>query len=174
MKPSRRFLRYILFAVLAVWLPAVAETETVSENAVRAVLLYNFLKFADLPASEPDRKTLDICVATGNPELLAAMEQLDDRQIRGRSLSVHGFKEDTSCDAIYVDSRARWRLIAERESASRALTVGVYPGFINDGGMVEVDIQQTRTRFDININQARRAGIRIYPQLLRMARRVFE
>lgn len=174
MKSLRRILCYIPPVVLAAWLPAAAASEIASENAVRAVLLYNFLQFADLPANGANEKPLSICVATGDPDLLAAIEQLRDRQIRGRPLFVQSFRQETPCDAIYVDSRARWQFIADKPGSPRALSVGVYPGFINDGGIVEVDLQQNRPRFDINIAQAKRAGIRFYPQLLRLARRVIE
>jgi hypothetical protein len=102
------------------------------------------------------------------------MEQLQERQVRGSPLLVQSFKHGTPCDAIYVDSRARWQLIADKPGSPHVLTVGVYPGFINDGGIVEVDFQQRRPRFEINIAQAKRAGIRFYPQLLRLARRVIE
>ncbi len=174
MHPLRRLLLFIPAVALAAWPVFAADLQTASENAVRAVLLYKFLTFADLPGNGADQKTLHICVAARDPELFVAMERLQDRQVRGRPLSVQGFGPDLHCDAIYVDSRARWQAMSEGTGAPRALTVGFYPGFVDDGGIVEVGFQEGRARFDINLAAARRADIRLYPQLLRLARRVLE
>ena len=174
MHPPRRSLLFVLAVVMAAWPALAADLELASENAVRAVLLYNFLSFADLPGNGADQKALHICVAARDPELLAAMERLQERRIRGRSLYAQGFGPDSHCDAIYIDSRARWQAMSEGAGAPRALTVGFYPGFVDDGGIVEVGFQEGRARFDINLAAARRADIRLYPQLLRLARRVLE
>jgi hypothetical protein len=174
MKPFRRLLRHLLPVTLAAWLPVAIAAEAASENAVRVVLLYNFLQFSELPANGSERGPLIVCVASRDPDLLDAMERLEAHQVHGRPLSVQGFRHESPCDAIYVDSRARWQFIADKPVSPRVLTVGAYPGFINDGGMVEVDFQQNRARFDIHVAQARRGGIRFYPQLLRLARRVID
>jgi hypothetical protein len=174
MHPVRRLLLFIPVFALVAWPVFAADLQTASENSVRAVLLYNFLTFADLPGNGDGQKPLRICVAARDPELLVAMERLQDRQVRGRPLSVQGFRPDLHCDAIYLDSRARWQAMSEGPVAPRALTVGFYPGFVEDGGIVEVGFQDGRARFDINLAAARRAGIRLYPQLLRLARRVLE
>ncbi len=163
----------MLLAVLAAWLPAAAAPEAASENAVRAVLFYNFLKFADLPSTGSEQGTLTLCIASNDPDLLAMMEQLQGRRVHGRPISVQRGKQQ-ACDAIYVDARARWQFLEDLPGTPRALSVGAYPGFIDDGGMVEVDFQRNQPRFDINVAQARRAGIHFSPQLLQLARRVYE
>ncbi len=170
----RRALALALTAI--VWLPASGQQEAVSEQAVRAALAYNFIKFADLPAA-PQDDPVDLCVASVDPELMEAMAMLKGRQVRGRPLSVHDLGRGAvarRCDVLYVDARPRWQALGERHGADAALTIGAYPGFVLDGGMVELDLQQGRARFDIDNARARRAGIRFSPQLLRLARRVLE
>jgi hypothetical protein len=54
------------------------------------------------------------------------------------------------------------------------LTISGYAGFVADGGMIEIVLQQGGTRFDINLGEAKRAGLRLYPQLLKLARRIVE
>lgn len=172
MKATWRLLRLMTPLLLAVWPPSALGAQSASENAAHAAFLFNFLQFSDLPAGGAGQVPLDICVATGDPDRLAAMEQLQERQIRSRPLVVRSYRQDGHCDAIYVDSRGRWQALAERHG--NALAVGVYPGFINDGGMVEINFLESRPRFDINLAQAKRAGIRFNPQLLRLARRIIE
>ncbi len=74
---------------------------------------------------------------------------------------------------IYVDSHQRWNGI-EKPALTHALTIGGYTGFVNDGGMIEIVLQSGGSRFDINLGEAKRAGLRFYPQMLKLARRLVE
>lgn len=148
--------------------------ETMSEQAVRAVMLFNFLKFTEWPVAAANTQ-IRICVATGDPELLAAVDALAGRQIRGRALTIERFRQQTTCNVIYVDSRQRWQSLWDNHAApTQALTIGGYSGFTTDGGMIEIALHDGSTRFDINLQEAKRAGLRFYPQLLRLARRVVD
>jgi hypothetical protein len=40
--------------------------------------------------------------------------------------------------------------------------------------MIEIALQEDGARFEINLAEGRRAGLRFSPQLLRLARRVYE
>ena len=172
---KRMFL--LLFALLAPaargLAPAVA-AETASEQALRAALVFNFIKFTEWPAAAAGDPQLRVCVATSDPAQIAALEALDERRVRGIPLAAVRFHRQADCGVIYVDSSQRWNEIAEKRAAGRALTIGGYPGFVADGGMIEISLQEGGARFDINLLEARRAGLRIYPQLLRLARRVVE
>ncbi|MBM4182354.1 MAG: YfiR family protein [Betaproteobacteria bacterium] len=174
MRLSRFFPRRILALLLAAWLPCAAAIEEAPEPALRAVLFYNFLKFAELPANGAPEQPLSICVAARDPELLAAMRRLSERPLRGRPLVVRAYDAAADCDAIYVESRARWQAIVNGAGAPRALTVGAYAGFVDEGGIIELSFDRGRGRFDINQPAARQAGIRFSPQLLRLARRLID
>lgn len=174
MRSSRPFSRRIPALLLAAWLPCAAAMEEASEPALRAVLFYNFLKFADLPVNASSDQALSICVAARDPELLAAMGRLRERLLRGRPLAVRAYEAAASCDAIYVESRARWQAIVNGAGVPHALTVGAYAGFVDEGGTIELFFEGGRARFDINQVAARQAGIRFNPQLLRLARRLID
>ena len=152
----------------------VVAAETVPESAVRAALLFNFLKFTEWPAEATDATHLHVCIASSDPELLAAMETLNARRVQGKSVLTMNFRQQTDCDVIYVDSRQRWKNITENQRPPHSLTISGYAGFVADGGMIEIVLQQGGTRFDINLGEAKRAGLRLYPQLLKLARRIVE
>jgi hypothetical protein len=145
-----------------------------SAQALRAALLFNFIKFTEWPAATVGEDKLWICIASSNPVQIEAIEALADRQIRGKSLATVVFSSQTNCHVIYVDTRERWHEIARKHISRQALTIGSYPGFVAEGGMIEISLQDGNTRFEINLPAAKRAGLRIYPQLLRLARRVVE
>jgi hypothetical protein len=50
------------------------------------------------------------------------------------------------------------------------LTVGEYPAFLNDGGIIGLRVIDGKVRFDVNLRQAERVGLRVSSQLLRLAR----
>ncbi|CAG0980472.1 hypothetical protein RHDC4_01850 [Rhodocyclaceae bacterium] len=152
--------------------PALA-TETITPQAVRAALIYNFIKFTDWPSTAGPAR-LRLCAATGDPAQMAAIEALDDRPVRGMSLIPVRFVQQLDCKVIYVDSPRLWQEVVARQASGQALTIGSYPGFVRDGGMIEISQLDGQTRFDINLHEARRAGLHLQPQLLRLARRIVE
>lgn len=173
MTPKRVLL--CLYALLApaafVSAPALA-TEAASEQAVRAALVFNFIKFTEWPAvGDPQ---LRVCIATGDAAQIAALDALAERRVRGIPVTTARFRRQADCDVIYVDSSQHWNEISEKRTGTRTLTIGSYPGFVADGGMIEISLREGGARFDINLLEAKRVGLRFYPQLLRLARRIVE
>lgn len=162
-----------LAGLLAAAAPVLA-AEAASEQSVRAALVFNFIKFTEWPATTTGETQLRVCVATNDPAQMAAIEALDNRRVRDKTLVAVRFRHQADCGVIYVDSPRRWRELAERSAIGSPLTVGAYAGFVADGGMIEISLQGGNVRFDINLHEAKRAGLRIYPQLLRLARRIAE
>jgi hypothetical protein len=54
------------------------------------------------------------------------------------------------------------------------LTVADRPGFLEEGGVIELKLSGGRVRFDINLAAAREAGLRLSSQLLQLADRVVQ
>lgn len=163
----------LLLALLLV--PSAAgAADFVSEQAIRAALLFNFVKFTQWPVTAGDNPLLRVCVATDDLAEFDAIAALDQRRVHGKLLLVSHFSGQTDCAVLYVDTRQRWREVSTPYAAEPVLTIGSYAGFVADGGMIEISLQEARARFDINLREAKRAGLRFYPQLLRLARRVVE
>jgi hypothetical protein len=173
MTPKRLLLLLALAAFAATgFAPAFAAAA--SEQAVRAALVFNFIKFTQWPAATVGDPQLRLCVASGDPAQVAALEALSERRVRNMPLAAMRLTRPANCDVIYVDSAQRWNEISPRLAGGHALTIGGYAGFAADGGMIEISLQDGSARFDINLLEAKRAGLRFYPQLLRLARRVVE
>jgi hypothetical protein len=52
------------------------------------------------------------------------------------------------------------------------LTIGETDRFLDDGGIISLTLAERRVRFDVSASEARRAGLRISPQLLNLARSI--
>jgi hypothetical protein len=169
---SRRWLLVMLASSLLGG-TLVFAAETASEQAARAALLFNFIKFTEWPAAT-GRPQLHLCIATRDQVQIDAFEELGTRQVRGKPLATIRYSKHADCDVLYVDSRQRWLSIAEEKVTPHTLTIGGYAGFAADGGMIEIVLQEGGARFDINLAAAKRAELRFYPQLLKLARRIVE
>jgi len=165
----------LLFALLATTLPAsVFAVETASESAVRAAMVFNFLKFTEWPAVTASEPAVRLCFAVDDPRQIAAFEALNRRLVRGKPLNVIRLDGGGDCDVIYVDTRRRWEEIIDTRPRGHALSISGYAGFAREGGMIEISLQEGSPRFDINLLAAKRAEVRFYPELLRLARRGFD
>jgi hypothetical protein len=93
------------------------------------------------------------------------------RPIRVRRLAA--VDEAVECHLIFVSSAER-RLddVIEALGATPTLTVGESEAFIESGGMIGFVIEHEGVRIDINLDAARRAGLEVSSQLLRVARTI--
>ena len=48
------------------------------------------------------------------------------------------------------------------------------PGFLEEGGVIEIKLSGGRVRFDINLAAARDGGLRLSSQLLQLADRIIQ
>ena len=166
----------ILLAALICPLPTATAQDMPTEQTVRAAMVFNFLKFTEFPPRGiAAARGLRLCVAVDESRQAEALAALSGRRVGGRELTVADFTaQGSDCNVLYVDSRQRWNAIAELDALHNVLTISAFPGFVRDGGMIEIDVQPDGTRFDINLAKARYAGIHFAPQVLRLARHVYE
>jgi len=142
---------------------------------LRAAMVFNFIKFTEWPEASREGD-LTICVSSSDDMLYSALAGLEGRRVRSMTLRVVRLPghDAATCEVIYSDSRQRWERALEARGASHALSISHYPGFSDDGGMIEIVTESGTPQFDVNLAEARRAGLRLYPQLLKLARIVRE
>lgn len=172
-----RFARALtLLAALACHSQPATPQHMPTEQSVRAAMVFNFLKFTEFsPDAIANAEHLRLCIAVGDPRQAEALAGLAGRRVWNRELIVAQLAgRDDDCHVLYVDSRQRWNAARERHAFPRTLTISAYPGFAQDGGMIEIALLEEGARFDIKPAEGRRAGLRFSPQLLRLARHVYE
>lgn len=163
-------------ALLAL-LPAAAFAQY-AEAEVKAAFVFNAAKFAEwpvehLPAGEP----LRLCVLgmPGGPGTFgAALRALEGKTLQGHTLEVRAgptLAPLRPCHLLVLmpdAPDARWVLAGEQGT----LTFGDSDGFIDAGVIIGITVVERRVRFDVNLEAARRGGIGLSAQLLRLARQV--
>lgn len=174
----RRLRATVLFSMagilLMAWVPIVFAQES-DESKVKAAFVYNFTKFIQWPNSTlpPGETRMSLCIL-GEDHLGDALELLTGKTVSGRTLSVRRIKgpDDAGrCQILYIGrserDQARNILKGMKEGI---LTIGEMNQFASSGGIINFGITESRVSFEINIDAAERAGLKISSQLLKLAK----
>ncbi|MCE5310059.1 MAG: YfiR family protein [Acidobacteriales bacterium] len=147
--------------------------EATMEYRVKAAFLYNFARFAEWPQSR-NAAPLVIGVLGADPFGGALANTVHGKTIGGRQIVVRrvGSVEAASgCAILFVSSseRNRWPEILTPLRHTAVLTVGDAPGFLAAGGVMNFYLENNRVRFELNPAAARRSGLKLSAQLIRLA-----
>jgi hypothetical protein len=164
--------------LLAFQCAASAGDHAADEYHLKALFLFNFVKFVDWPS---DALANAICIGViGDPRYADALDQtVAGRVLNGRGFVVKRFKSEAEardCQIVFVTAseKKRTRSILDALRGSAVLTVGEAPGFAEAGGILNFEIIDSKLRFEANLEAADRARLKISSKLLSLARIVRE
>jgi hypothetical protein len=178
--PGSRSLRVpCTAAVIVLWCLAPTRAQTPStEYRLKAAFLYRLPSFVDWPAAAvTGRSSLDLCVERPDPFGSVLAELVAGEALNGLPYRVLIVGRDQSIDACHVlfvpaEAAGSVRAILQKTSSLPILTIGESPGFLEGGGIINLRIIGGRIRFDVSDEAARRAGLRLSSQLLKLANSV--
>jgi hypothetical protein len=146
-----------------------AATQTLPEPELKAQIVLRSLLFVQWPAAVlAENQPLALCIA--EPGGLAdALEAIAGQIVNGHRLEVRRVSADRvhDCHVAYVGEAS---LKAMRWAPRALLLIGDAHALTERGVMVNLVLDQRRVVFDIDLLAARRAGIELSTQLLRLAR----
>jgi len=152
-----------------------AQTGTPREYELKAVWLYNLLKFVDWPSDvlSPQSEAFTIGIL-GESQFGEALDRLREKTIKGKKILVKhlaGPSDGRDCQIIFICVSEKERLpqILETLKRTRVLTVGEPAGFAEEGGIANLLAERNRVRLEINNSAASRSGLTISSQLLNVA-----
>jgi len=157
-------------------LPA-AQAQTYSEDAVKAAFLYRFAGYVDWPPAALTDPQFTIAVLDADGVATELGRLLQNRQIHNRPAqvrSVKTIKEVNSAQMLYIG--AAYRDDLRRTIASVGgrpiLVVTSEDGGLDAGSSVNFLLIDQRVRFEISVDAAQSAGLRVASELLAVAVRV--
>lgn len=143
------------------------------ELAIKTEFVLRFPEFVEWPTRATDGRPLSFCLSPSHP-FGRNVQASATGQPRAKPIVVRELREGESartCDVVYV---APADLALLNEVANRPiLTVGDHPKFCQRGGIINLLVIDGRVRFEIELLQARRAGLKVHSQLLRLASKVY-
>lgn len=153
--------------------------QEISEEAVKAGFVYNFVKFTQWTGDrDSDGRPLNICTPGALP-LDGQLALLHGRMVGSRKLVLRSHvavSEWRTCQVLFLSLTETGRTETTLQSLSSApvLTISDQPGFVQAGGMMGLRVEDNRVRFDVNLLAAQRAGLILSSQMLKLAGQVLQ
>jgi hypothetical protein len=150
-----------------------------SESQVKAMFVYNFLKFVEWPAGvSADAKDPFLVLIIGEGPTADATEHfLESKTIGEQPLVVRRIRWDQSvagARAAFVVERDGKKLqhVLKAAAAAGVLTIGEGESFATRGGVIGLLVEDRKVRFDVDTTAAQNAGLRVSSKLLALTRTV--
>jgi hypothetical protein len=148
-----------------------ATAQSANPDVLKAEVIYRLLMFITWPADrEGAGRPLQLCTL-GEGRMDSALQSLAGRPIRHLSVEVrHQARADqlAGCHLLYLPAAqpALRATLAELP----VLVVSDVATMLDQGAMINLQIEDGRIVFDVDLDAARRVGLAVSTQLLRLAR----
>ncbi len=160
--------------------PVIAAESSVSEHELKAVYLYNFLRFATWPEEKSGESGVKVIAVVGHSPMEKALKRLQAKLVqsgKGSSISMtfHGSYRAgmplRDCHILYVANSEKINFAKIIDSLGHApvLTVAEGDSFLQAGGMIALLRHNNSVRWAINRQSLALAGLRLSAKLLEMA-----
>jgi hypothetical protein len=156
---------------------AQSQTDNDAEYRVKLAFLYNFAQFVQWPpeAFSDPAAPLTMCIAGPDPFQGEIGQALHGRMASGHPIQIKHLKPEEDprvCHMIFVRAgdRAAVRKILAALKGSNTMAVGESKGFADLGGVINLTLDQNKLRFEINLDAATQARLKISSKLLALAK----
>ena len=179
---GRRHISVSIFALLCIAVLVAGASQTAraqsaaDEYQVKAAFLFHFAQFVDWPAgvltaSDP---SLTLCIFKDEPRGMEFQSTIEGKTLGSRVFHVRlisQLQEIEECNILFLsrDQTRRQTAILQSLRGLGILTVGETPNFLSDGGIIRFHLVEDKIRFDINLEAAEAAHIKISSRLLLLA-----
>lgn len=172
----------IALTLLAVWAPdgvglRAYAAESYSEDAVKAAFLYRFTGYVDWPSQALADPQFTIAVLDADDVATELARLLQHRLIQNRAAQVRSIKtvkELSNAQMLYIGAAHRddLRRMIGGIASRPVLIVTNEEGGLDAGSTVNFLLIDQRVRFEISLDAAQRAGLKVASELLAVAIRV--
>jgi hypothetical protein len=154
-----------------------AELSRPTEYELKAAFLYNFIKFTEWPTEELGKSADPFVIGIlGKDPFGQALDKIiegetvHNKRVVAKRLT--RAEEALNCHALFISSSEESNLprILGLLDGQSVLTVGEIKNFAGRGGVIYLKEENKRLVFEINLEAAKRAGLVMSAQLLKVAK----
>lgn len=153
-----------------------AEQKNPGEYQVKALFLYNFINFVDWPSdsSFSSSPTINVCIVGDDP-FDEGINEIRNETVKGKRVSIRfyrPFEERRGCNLLFIPHSEENHMDSILRSIREpgVLTVGDTEESARQGAVIGFFMEQKKVHFAVNIEAARRAGLKISAKLLKLAK----
>ncbi len=150
------------------------------EYHIKAAFLLNFAKFMEWPSHifSDTSSTLTLCILGKDP-FDKTLKTIEDKIVKGRRLVIKNascVEDIKECHILFVSTSEEKNLseILTKIKDMPILTVAETKNFCQSGGIVNFILAKNKVRFEINVDAAKRTGIKISSKLLKLSKIIKE
>ena len=184
MRKAGRAVAIVASCLMAAALPPPASAAFPDEAApdLTAAFILNFVLYTEWPPQalgQPDEPIV-VSVA-GDRSLADLLRQLFAGRTVGRRTvevrhvarpdTIEGLEAIRDSHVVFIGSahRARSQWILTQIDGVSALTIGCFPGFAEEGGMLNLRVLGHKMRFEANFDAIQHGGVTVNSEVLRLA-----
>jgi hypothetical protein len=149
----------------------------VTERGVKAAFVYKFLAYVEWPGNAAARPDAPLVVGvTGADEIASELAELvRGRNVDGRPIEIRRMRATDPLTGLSVlligaAERARIPMLTRAANARGILTITESEDGLEQGSIINLVVSEGRVRFDVGLDAAERAGIKLSSRLLAVAR----
>jgi hypothetical protein len=167
---------YIAAVLLAFALPSRSASREDTEYQLKAAFLLNFARFVEWPADafESPNAPLVIGIIGQDPFGVVLDNLVAGKKVENHDIVVQRLRDSdaaTRCHLLFISDSKRSDLsdILKRIDGRPVLTISDTDRFSESGGMIWLKRRQDMIRFDINLQAAEAAKLKISSRLFKLA-----
>jgi hypothetical protein len=173
MARANHFIMFVTYCVCGLLpLYVYAQKHSYDEYALKTAFLYrslHYIEWPEIPSHEGDT-SITICTIA-HDAFSDTLKSLHYKSVKQRKIIVKTFThydQMHECQVVYIGRKAA-NDVLNFFSKKDVLTVSDYPGFIEDGGIINFPLQRDKVTIEINNNEAIKHNLKISAKLLRVA-----
>jgi hypothetical protein len=153
-------------------------TTATSEQTLTLAFLYNFLKFVEWPPGSVTNE-ITLCVTDSAP-FGQELDDLSGRPAQDKTVRIRRLDPGDSprdCQLLFLpreEKPVRVREWLKMVENSPILMVSNQDEFLDMGGMIILNEEDKHMYFEVNLANAKRVGLKLSSQLLKLAREVYD
>jgi hypothetical protein len=147
-----------------------------TEYQIKAAFIYNFARFTDWPSTAFSASDSPMIIGVLGKNVFGddLANTVNGKTINGHPLKFKHFDSVTDaahCQVLFISAPGKGDLpkILQQLQGTNILTISETDGFIEAGGMINLEIVDQKVRFEINNETAKKAGLNISSKLLSLA-----
>lgn len=171
-------MRLTVLALAALFGPAAVRPDSqASENELKAAWLYNFVQHVEWPATafKDDKAPIVVGILGASPVEEPLARTIKGKTVQGRAIEIRRVAQPgelKGAQLVFIPETEKDRLEAALAAVhgGAVLAVGETEGATRRGATFNFYSEDSRVRFEANVDHATRAGLAVSSKLLKFAR----
>ncbi len=150
------------------------------EYHIKAAFILNFVKFMEWPSHvSSDTSSLLTVYILGNDPFDEALKTIENKIVKEKKIVIKRssrIEDVKECQILFISTSEKKKIseILTKIKCRPILTVAESKNFCQSGGVVNFIIVKGKVHFEINVDAAERAGLKISSKLLKLAKIIKE